>query len=284
MNSKTLALTAPLAALMLVPTSANAAKAPPPADVILHIDASATVPPDQAKVTIALVGQGATEAEAKSDLAARQKSFGDELGQMGIVGASVEHGEVSSDPSKLDPIAIEAAYATEDAAYAAGAVAAEAAEAAADAAAPVSARRAPKRKGMVKPVAKPVLVTAPTAITLTDLTKLDALRTLGELNGTRSYQFQRGVRFATSNPEAARKAAREQALAKARREADEYAASLGHKVVRIARVSNSSPPVSMGDIYGLFGMFDTMPERFMPSYYGATTSVSVAIDFVIAPN
>jgi hypothetical protein len=31
-------------------------------------------------------------------------------------------------------------------------------------------------------------------------------------------------------------------------------------------------------------MFDTMPERFMPSYYGATTSVSVAIDFVIAPN
>jgi uncharacterized protein YggE len=271
MNSKTLALTAPLAALVLVPTSAMAAKAPPPAEVILHIDASAAVPPDQAKVTITLAGKGATEAEAKADLAARQKTFGDELNQMGVGGALVEHGEAVSDPSKLEAVAMEAGYAAEEAAYAV-----------ADAAAPAG--RAPKRKGVVQPVAKPVVVTAPTTITLTDLTKLDALRTLGELNGTRSYQFQRGVRFATSNPEAARKAARDQALAKAKREADEYAASLGHKVVRIARVSNSSPPVSMGDIYGLFGMIDTMPERFMPSYYGATTSVSVAIDFVIAPN
>jgi uncharacterized protein YggE len=283
MNSKTLALTAPLAGLMLVPTAAIAAKATPPAEVILHIDASATVPPDQAKVTIALAGKGATEAEAKADLAARQKEFGDELSQMSIGGASVEHGEVVRDPSKLDPMAVEAAYAAEDAAYAAGDAAAEAAELAASAGRP-STGRTPKRKTGVQMAAKPIFVTAPTTITLTDLTKLDALRALGELNGTRSYQFQRGVRFATSNPEAARKAAREQALAKAKREADEYAASLGHKVVRIARVSNSSPPVSMGDIYGLFGMFDTMPERFMPSYYGATTSVSVAIDFVIAPN
>lgn len=270
MNSKRLALTAPLTALVMVPATAEAAKAPPPAEVILHIDANAAVPPDQAKVTIALAGKGATEAEAKADLAAKQKALGEGLGQMGIGGAAVEHGAATRDPSTLDPIAVEAAYAAEDAAYAA-----------ADAAGP--AVRAPKRKGAAQEAARPIFVTAPTTITLNDLTKLDALRALGELNGTRAYQFQRGVRFTTSNPQAARKAAREQALAKARREADEYAASLGHKVVRIARVSNSSPPINMGDIYGLFGMFDTMPERFMPSYYGATTNVSVAIDFVIAP-
>lgn len=270
MNSKTLALAAPLAALVFLPTSALAAKAPPP-EVILHIDASATVPPDQAKVTISLAGKGATEAEAKADLAAKQKALGNELGRMGIGGASVEHDEVLADPSKADPIALEAAYAAEDAALAAE-----------DAAAPNG--RAPKRKGAVMPAAKPVVVTASTTITVNDVTKIDDLRAIGAANGIQTYQFQRGVRFATSNPDAARKAARDQAIAKAKREADEYAASLGHRVVRIARVSNSSPPISMGDIYGLFGMVDTMPERFMPSYYGATTSVSVAIDFVIAPN
>lgn len=271
MNSKTLALAAPLAALLQVPTSAIAAKAPPPAEVILQINASAVVPPDRAIVTITLSGKGPTEAEAKADLVTNQKAFSEELSRQGISGTSVEHGEAVRDPSKRDPIAMEAAYAAEDAAYAA-----------ADAAAPSG--RAPKRKGAVPAAARPVVVTAPSTITVNDVTKIDNLRSIGVANGIQTYQFQRGVRFVTSNPDAARKAARDQAIAKAKREADEYAASLGHKVVRISRVSNSSPPVSIGDIYGLFGMVDTMPERFMPSYYGATTSVSVSIDFVIAPN
>lgn len=272
MKPITRTLSAPLVALVLLPTTAQAAKAPPPPpETILHIDASATVPPDQAKVTITLSGKGATEDEAMADLASRQKAFAEQLRQIGMSGAVIENGDVTVGASTTDMDEMAAAYVAEDAALAS-----------ADAAA--SAARSSKRKAAVQAAPKPVLATAPTTVTVSDLSKLDGLRSVGELYGTRSYQFQRGVRFVTSDPDAARKSARGSAIAKAKREAEDYAASLGYKVVRMTRVSNSSPPIAMGDIYGLFGMIDTMPERFMPSYYGATTSVSVSIDFAIMPN
>ena len=54
MKPKTLVLSVPL--LALLPSVALAAKAPPPPpETILHIEATATVPPDQAKITITRV-------------------------------------------------------------------------------------------------------------------------------------------------------------------------------------------------------------------------------------
>ncbi|MFO1256083.1 MAG: SIMPL domain-containing protein [Sphingomonadaceae bacterium] len=263
MKPKTLVLSVPL--LALLPSVALAAKAPPPPpETILHIEATATVPPDQAKITISLFGQGATESEARADLAGKQKWLAEKMGALGIGSDALEHGAVSLD-TRVNLAAEEAAFAEKDAAMAAGAP-------------------GQKRKRPAVPAARPIYVTAATTISVSDLSRVDALRGIGEVNGMPSFQFQRNFRFSASNPDAARKAAREAALAKARREADEYAASLGYKVVRMTRVSNANPPVGMNDIYAMFGMIDAMPERFMPGYYGATTSASVSIDFVIQPD
>lgn len=80
------------------------------------------------------------------------------------------------------------------------------------------------------------------------------------------------------------KAAREQAIAKARKDADDYAASLGYHVVRMTRVSNASPSLGMRDLHSIVGYANTAPSRLNPSYFGSATYATVGIDFVIVPN
>ena len=89
--------------------------------------------------------------------------------------------------------------------------------------------------------------------------------------------------YLQSDPVAARKKARDQAIAKARTEAEAYAEALGYKVVRITRVSNARPSVNLQDIVSFIATIDDRSNRTQPSWFAATVVESVAIDFVIVP-
>jgi uncharacterized protein YggE len=115
------------------------------------------------------------------------------------------------------------------------------------------------------------------------LSKLDAVQSAANTDGVNTYRFYNNARFFTSDPVAASRKAREQAIAKAKAEADAYAATLGYRVVRMTRVSNSAPPFSLLDMWRLMNIVDFNASRFQPSYYAGITPATVEIDFVIAP-
>ena len=124
-------------------------------------------------------------------------------------------------------------------------------------------------------------------LTIDDLKKLKALQEVAQANGTPVYMLNYGSgrgRFYSSDPAAARKSAREQAIAKARGEADAYAAAMGYHVVRLTQVSNVSPPFSMRDMQKIAGYADMAGNNLQPSFFASAAYATVALDFVIAPN
>lgn len=74
------------------------------------------------------------------------------------------------------------------------------------------------------------------------------------------------------------------ALARARKEADLLAQTLGAHVVRIARVSNREAPVSLADLTVFIGMMSQSRGGDIPWTIPATHTVSISVDFVISPN
>ena len=116
-------------------------------------------------------------------------------------------------------------------------------------------------------------------ITLRDLSHIEALtRTLEGIEGVYS-----DVRYSASDMTAVRRQARDNAIASARAEADSYAASLGMRVARIARVTERVEvdfmAMMMGDpaIQNLAMAGAPGSDPNVPAY------VRVGVDFILAP-
>ena len=260
-------------ALLAIAAPAQAAKSDAGGEVTLHIEAEAAIPPDRAEMSITLNGTGATKEAALSDLRAKQSALAG-----AVSGAAIKHGDPIKSPSD-DTVMVS----FEAAGEAADSVACDAAMDATDPSARPSAKRQAKTSGC-KPAAPVFIYRAESVLTINDLSQIGKLQAAYSELGYSGYRFGYGAHYFTSNPAVASKAAREQAIAKARKDADDYAASLGYHVVRLVHVTNVSPPFGMRDLHQLVGYADTSPSNLTPSYFGSATYATVGIDFVIVPN
>ncbi len=250
-----------------------------PVEIELHIEATAQVPPDRAVVTVTVTGIGANDSEARRNLAASEAEMRSDFASMGIFSSKVKPAAVDKDGAAL------VAYGEEEAAgagCAAAAARADAAAAAGDAASPKAAKPRkinPADYGCPEP---PITVNTTMLVEVSDQSLLPKLAE----NGTEArtgYTFGRRPVFMQTDPAAARKTARDQAIAKARDEAAAYAESLGYKVVRITRVSNARPSINLQDVVTFLVGLDDRSNRMQPSWFATTIVESVAIDFVIVP-
>ena len=251
-----LAMTA--VALFLAAGPAYAAKADGPSEVALHIEAEAAIPPDRAEMSLSLTGFGATRAAALNDLKAKQAKLSAALAGAGIGAANIKFLEPADDQNAV----LESQSRLEMAAVSSA-----------------SSKRAPRD---VEP--PQVAMSSIMLITLDDLAKLAGLQAAARANDIETYRLNYGGRFYSSDPAAARKRAREQAIAKARAEADAYAAAMGYHVVRLTRVSNTSPPLNMHDLHTAIAYADGAKETLQPGYFASAAYATVSLDFVIAPN
>jgi len=254
-----------IAALTLA-APAQAAKGDGGNEVTLHIEAEAAIPPDRATLTIALTGSGETEAAALSDIHAKQLALATELGGAGVAFDAIKPGEAIKSEAADEAMT-------------------DAETPCAMIPAPASPKKAatPKRADCPAPPPK-YSYNAATIVTVADLSQLAKIQAIQSANGQSNYGYWNGAHFFAADPAAAAKAGREQAIAKARKEADGYAAALGCHVVRMTRVTNASPPFGMRDLHSLIGYADYYSDRMAPSFYGSATYVTVGIDYVIAPN
>jgi hypothetical protein len=266
-------------ALLAAPVSVQAAK---PAELELHIEATAQVAPDRAVVPIEVTGSGETEAAARADLRKEEDKLMAALAAKGIDAAKVK---AAGADSGMDPVKFAAAEdlaASDGAACAASDAAAAASDAAAAAPGPRKRKSAATARAydacgaVLNQVASKTLL-----VSLDDPGKIDQLQGMG--NGESYSGARLRPVFTQSDPAAARKKARVDALAKANAEADAYADALGYRVVRITRVSNARPAISMFDLIGFIGNMESRSSSFQPSWFGATVVETVAIDYVIAP-
>lgn len=264
------------AAIALIGATATPATAKPSvSEIELHIEASAQVPPDRARVPVTLTGYGETQAAARADLDKNQETFLASLSGQGLDRALVR--PLTSDAQGKPVVSFD-----DDAAEAAACAAAAAATDAARSAAQPR-KRAKTRVDDYGCKDEPLVTAHATLLVETaDLSKVDQIKLPEESSPVASYGRNRPV-FSQSDPAAAKAKAREQALAKARAEADAYADTMGYRVVRTVRVSNARPPVNLPDLYGLFAAMDTRGSTMQPSWFSATTVETVAIDYVIAP-
>jgi hypothetical protein len=124
-------------------------------------------------------------------------------------------------------------------------------------------------------------------VTVDDLTKLPAI---AKLSSEDYYLQTKGTFFHRDEP-AAHTAAIAEAIAKARADAEVYAAAMGMRVVRIVRVGNVKPKINWPDLIMLGGGFvsdlDMATAEEMAAYrlraLVAGQFAGVTIDFVLAP-
>lgn len=266
------------ASLAMVP-AAQAAPRAAGSEIELHIEATAQIQPDLAEVPLTVSGSGATREEALADLARNEQDMRRELTSKGIDAAKVR--VAAKDAEGKDLVSYD-----EGADAAAGAACA-AADAAAMAAEDAASDKRSKKKGkaeatdFVCPGAEPMVYASKTLLVqVDDIAKISLLPTSVDSG---SYPARVRPVFSQSDPAAARKKAREQALAKARAEADAYAAAMGYRVVRVTRVSNAKPAINLYDMFGFIATIDRPGNMMQPSWFSATMVETVAIDYVIAP-
>ena len=266
-----------LSAIALMAATASPVAAQAANEVELHIEASAQVPPDRAVVPVTLIGRGKTEKAARDDVAARERDLAIQLAQAGI----------GQDKIKPDPSSDKPAVAFEAPVLDAACAAAQA-ETAADAAADAAATGATVAEGKAIASAEcgpsePVATARKTLLVdVGDASKVDLLKS-AEIEGfDEGYGRLRPV-YSQSNPVAARAKARDLALAKARADADAYAGAMGYRIVRMARVSNARPGISMHDLIGFFATIEDRSSRMQPSWFASAVTESVSIDFVMVP-
>jgi uncharacterized protein YggE len=269
MKSRALAALAALS-ILSAPVAVQAAK---PVEVILQIEATAQVAPDRAVVPLTISGTGETEAAARADLRKNEDLLVAALAEKGIDAARIK---ADGPDNGKDPVKI---LDDDESACAA----ADAAAAAADAAAPSPRKGKAAVKVTDYPSCGATLKTASKTllVSVDDPSKVDQLQTIGSGEGYPGARL-RPV-FSQSDPDAARKKARTEALAKANVEAEAYAEALGYRVVRIVRVSNAKPSINLPDMFSFIGNMEDRSARMQPSWFAATVSESVRIEYVIAP-
>ncbi len=250
------------ATIFALPGIAHAAKSDAAAnEVTLHIEANGIVAPDRVELPVPFEADAPTREEAVKKLRDEQEAFAKKLEGSGIPRDRIKINDPILSPSPVVVMTYDD-YEVDTATIAANAA---------------------KGRAARKPREPRIRVSSTVDVHLDDMSKLAAVQSAASPEMGNSYRLYSNARFFASDPAAAAQKAREQAVAKARAEADAYAATLGYRVVRMTRVSNSAPPFSLLDMWRLMNIVDFNASRFQPSYYAGITPATVEIDFVIAP-
>ena len=229
----------------LAPAAAALTAATPAGGPIeLHIEAQGEIPPDRAVITFDLTAIGADRAAAEADLASKKMNLVAALGAKGVGTGQITFGPITE--SSEDSVAMMAAR-----------DAVQAVAAAADDAAPRAKRKGGKRPAeFAEDASGRIGVTSAVSVSLEDVTKVDDTReAIKPITGSTSTYLLK-PRYIQSDPDKARRQARELAFSRARRDADEYAGAMGYHVVRIVRVSNARPVFNLPDMLGLIAKMD----------------------------
>jgi len=287
----------PIAAL-LVSASAPALCAPVAAtpatagEMELHIEARGSIPADYAivKRTASATSRGRPATEVA--LTAKIAEMKARLLKVGIPASVITVGEptFSLDPDRNEfggpreamfavalnkPVGLADPEAEEDADITAAEGAEDAALAASEAA--TAARNASKK--VAKKRKLPYWSgTADVTVRLDDI-KLYPAATVA-IDGGYSITDD-GAEFRFNTPDTVHARALADALAIARTEADLHAKALNAHIVRITRVSNRETPITMPEVAGFIVQMDQRKNAWR---LRAAHSVSVAVDYVIAPN
>lgn len=273
-------LTPAAALLALVAAPAFAAEPPAAGEIELHVEALGDIPADTAVVPLQLVGRGATEAAAKADLAKKEKELYAGLAKLGIPRAKIE--PVSDNEPQYATV-IEATYPEACAGAAAAAMRMKLASE------PVQTVPAP----VIVPIGaeigcNPEVTKSRTfMVTVEDLSKLPAVAKLVKED---YYTITLG-RYYARDPKAAHTAAVGEAIAKAREEAEAYAAAMGYRVVRMVHAGNAKAKLNWPDLFMLGGgivadiggMGGEDDAIYTLRAFAAGHFAGVTIDFVIAP-
>jgi len=249
------------------------------AELELHIEASAQILPDRVTIPLTLIGEGKSEAASISDLEDNKNYFLKRLQRSNIVPTKI------IDDSGLEVVAT---Y-PDRGSFKNQTDAAECEAIAASEAVPPKGFKAFRRTknlaaGLPVRCVPSMTATRRLLFELDSLAKLkpfiDALEVIPK-PATRDFSFAQG------NPEAALRSAREQALAKARADAEAYAGAMGYHVVRLVRVGNAGHQLSLRDFQQFFATLSDnnyLLDSFSPSWFGSIITEAVAIDYIIAPN
>lgn len=260
------------AALLLAPLSATAASGQ---EIELHIEALGDAQPQQARVEFEIQASADSPEAAERGLVSAKADLTRKFGEIGIKPQQITFGEVKVE-AYPPPIAVSAMpVAPPPPAVAAKPVAPPSAATAMSPPPPVI-----KLTPVVAPPKIKDYKRATVSIALDDLSKLEAVRTKARDFSRTSYRTPTVI-YVPRDPAQAQDEAVARGIAKARAQADRYAAAMGYKVVRIARVSNAMPGLSLPDLFGFIGQLG--PRAGDNELVIATTWAGVAIDFVIAP-
>lgn len=256
-------------------------------EVEFHIEATATVAPDRAAIPLILMTNSATEEQAKAGLDKAERAVRKRLAGLGIKPAQISvvppepgsDGEISVNLSENCAVAA-AIDASGDAApqpnEAEGAgAAAESAHAASNAAASAaSGDEAGTGCNIAYFAGRRTL-----KIELSDLSKLEGISAAAATDG-----FQIGkIVFSQSDPAAAHRKARSDAIARARLDADGWAEAMGYRITGIKRVSNTKPSVSLPGLIEFMATVEGRGPTSQPSWFAGSVSGSVMIDFIAVP-
>lgn len=244
-------------------------------EVEFHIEATATVVPDRASVPLTIQARGDTEAKAKAQLDQNEKALRQKLAGMGIKPSQISgpavltvgaQGEVQA-RSDVSACAAAVDMSGDDPAFAAAEATAAAAAAATDAA---------DDSDCVKHYYGGTRVLV---VEISDVTRSDALYQVGDED---TVQVGKAT-FSQSDPAAARRKARSDAISKARQDAEGWAEAMGYRITGIKRVSNTRPGVSLTGLFEFMGSMEGRGQAAQPSWFIASTSESVMIDFIAVP-
>jgi uncharacterized protein YggE len=259
-----------VAALAMTGASSASAQTPGPGEMTLHIETLGIAKPDMATVTLTARVTGKDEKEARAKLAGVAAAIRAKLAKAGIAASAIKDGEV--DVSATPDYA--AQRESIDAAASAAAAAADAASVGNDGA---MAHDAAMDMPMLQAASMPITVT------VADLAKLEAVLAAG-VDETGETPKPHTL-YSTRDPQAAHARAVQDALTKARTEADGYAAALGYRVVRVIGVSSAKPKANWPDLMGLASGFDgpgNSAEQEMLRLVSSTYA-GAQIDYAIAP-
>lgn len=242
-------------ALVAVPAAAQAQAPLAPGEVLLELGSigTATVPADLATLTAHVGGRGDTEAAARAEVDARYRRVIAAARQAGVPAAAITEGPRSqiADVRTFDAMEMP-----------------------------------PPSGGAAAPPPPPPppshFASRSAVVRVTDLARVDAIGAALAAAAETEPGNAMPV-YSLTDSRAARQAARTQALAAVRADAEAYAASLGMRVARIVRVSERT---GVGLLPHLLGD-PTLPRRlFGPGENrnpNVTVVVVVGVDFALAP-
>lgn len=235
----------------------------------------ATVPADLATITVAISGTGETEAAARADLEAKYRRVVAAARQAGVPAAAITQSEPASimDMRTFDVREEPPPPPDDEAVNAAAPMPPLSDDMAVNAATP-----------MPPPLVRPHYTSRSVIVRVTDMARVDTLRT-ALAAAADSETGNASVVYSLTDSRAARQAARAQALAAVRADADAYATSLSMRVARIVRVSERT---GVGLLPLLLGESSLVRQAFGPrpgESRGRDVSVFVVVgvDFALAP-